>query len=58
MGMISSIKVGYKSIMLTFLLSISDEEYGFDAASQAWARQKSGIQGLAYGGKPCILDAI
>ena len=58
MGMIASPKVGYKSIMLTFLLRISYKEYGFEAASQAWARYKLGCHGLAYWGKPCILDEI
>ena len=44
--------------MLTFLLSIFDEEGGFYAAIQARARHTSGCLGLAYGGKPHILNAM
>ena len=58
MGMIASLKVGYKSIILTFLLSIFDKEGGFDAARQAQARHKPGCQGLSYGVKPHILDVM
>ena len=58
MGMIASLEVGYKSITLTFLLSIFGQEGGFDAASPARARKKSGCRGLAYGGKPHILDVM
>ena len=44
--------------MLTLLLSIFDDEGGFDDASQARERYKSSCRGLAYWGKLHILDAM
>ena len=40
------------------LLSIFDEEGGFEAAAKQRACAPRGCKGLTYGGKPHILDAI
>ena len=58
MGMIVSIKVGYKSIELTYLLGIFNEEGGYKSASCAWEGKKAVCRRIAYGGKPHILDAM
>ena len=58
MGMIVSIKVGYKSIELTYLLGIFNKEGGYKSASCAWAGKKAVCRRIAYGGKPHILDAM
>ena len=58
MWMVASLKVGYKSIMLTYLLDIFDEEGVYEAASRARARQKAGCHRIAYGGKTHILNAM
>ena len=58
MGIIASFKVGYKFRMLSMLLSIFDKEGGYKTARLQRARQKRGCKGLAYGGKPHVLDAM
>jgi hypothetical protein len=58
MGMIATIKVGYKASLLRTLLKIFDEEGGFEKAAQQRRRQPPGCRGLAYGGKPTVLDAM
>jgi hypothetical protein len=57
MGMISTVKVGYTSSMLRTLLQIFDEG-AFEMAAQQQERQLWGCQGLAYGGKATVLDAM
>ena len=58
MGMIASLKVGYKVIMLRKLLDIFDVEGGYKAAYEKRKTMKRGKKGLLYGGKPHILDAM
>eukprot|EP00978_Attheya_sp_CCMP212_P015924 scaffold41272_cov37-Attheya_sp.AAC.2 len=58
MGMIASLKVGYKLEMLGRLLAIFDLEGGFQQAAVSCGRQRRGCKGLAYGGKAHILDAM
>ena len=58
MGMIASLKMGYKTIMLTKLLEIFDAEGGYEAAAKFRMRVKRGQRGLDYGGKATILDAM
>ena len=58
MGMIASLKCGYKLTMLEKLLAIFDAEGGYGRAAQARARAKKGTRGLVYGGKAHILDAM
>ena len=58
MGMIASLKVGYKSKMLMGLLDVFDAEGGFERAAVERARQRPGCRGLAYGGKATLLDAM
>jgi hypothetical protein len=53
------VKVGYKLSMLrTLLQDFDEEEGGFEMVVQQWGRQPCGYQGLAYGGKATILDAM
>jgi hypothetical protein len=58
MGMIASLKIGYKAIMLRKLLDIFDAEGGFDGASTIRRTVMRGQRGLDYGGKATILDAM
>jgi hypothetical protein len=58
MGMIASLKVGYKMQLLGKLLAIFDVEGGYEAAYQARMRQRNGCRGIHYGGKPHLLDAM
>lgn len=58
MGMISTLKVGYKAYMLEKLLTIFDCDGGFKWAYKRRKQQKRGLKGLAYGGRPHILDAM
>jgi hypothetical protein len=58
MGIIASLKVGYKLSMLEMLLTIFDVEGGYQQAAAARARQTRGCRGLQYGGKAHILDAM
>ena len=44
--------------MLSSLLNIFDDEGGYEAAYRARARQTKGCQGIAYGVKAYILDAM
>jgi hypothetical protein len=55
MGMIASLKAGYKMKMLEKLLAIFDEEWGYEAAGEAHKMHKAGCKGLDYGGKAHIL---
>ena len=58
MGMIASLKVGYKTLMLNQLLDLFDEEGGFELATERRKKQKKGCKGLRYGGKATVMDAI
>jgi hypothetical protein len=58
MGMIASLKVGYKMRMLEKLLAIFDEEGGYEAAGETRKMHKAGCKGLDYVGKAHILDAL
>ena len=57
MGMIASLKVGYRTKMLEKLLAIFDEEGGYERAAEARKMIKAGCRGLDYGGKAHLLDA-
>jgi hypothetical protein len=46
MGMIASLKVGYKMRMLEKLLAIFDEDGGYEAAGEARKIRKAGCKGL------------
>ena len=58
MGMISSIKVGYKVTFLDQLLSIFDIEGGFLRAYVEKKKQNRGCKGTDFGGNPHLLDAM
>jgi hypothetical protein len=58
MGMIASLKVGYKMQLLGKLLAIFDVEGGHEAACHARMRQRNGCRGIDCGGKPHLLDAM
>jgi len=58
MGMIASMKVGYRVIMMTKLLDLFDAEGGYEQAYCARRRQPKGCQGLDFGGKATLLDAM
>jgi DDE superfamily endonuclease/Tc5 transposase DNA-binding domain len=58
MGMIASLKIGYKVNMLSKLLDIFDGEGGFEGAANARRGVRRGQRGLDYGGKATILDAM
>ena len=58
MGMIASLKVGYKAMFLRYLLDIFDKEGGFKVAAASRARQRRGCRGLQHGAKPHLLDCM
>jgi hypothetical protein len=58
MGMIASLKVGYKTFMLNELLDLFDQEGGFELAAERRQKQKKGCKGLRFGGKATVMDAI
>ena len=58
MGMIATLKVGYRKVMLSRLLSIFDAEGGFETAARLRKRRPKGDRGLAFGGKATVLDAM
>ena len=58
MGMIAALKVGYKVTYLKSLLDIFDVEGGYEFAAARRRHQPRGCKGLAYGGKPTVLDAM
>ena len=55
MGMIASLKVGYKTKMLSTLLDIFDEEGGYERAKVRRDLQRVGCKGLMYGGRRLFL---
>jgi hypothetical protein len=58
MGIIASLKVGYKIAMLEMFLAIFDVEGGYEDAAAARRHQKRGCKGIQYGGKAHVLDAM
>jgi len=58
MGMIGSLKLGYRMLYLHTLLELFDREGGFEEAAELRKKQKRGCKGIDYGGKPHILDAM
>ena len=58
MGMIASLKVGYKIMVLTLLLKIFDAEDGYESAHQDRAHHHRGCWGIHYGGKIHMLDTM
>jgi hypothetical protein len=59
MGMIASLKVGYRSTMPNRLLHIVMRKAGMSVLPAALlrSRQPKGCRGLDFGGKPAVLDA-
>ena len=55
MGMVATLKVGYRYLMLNKLLSVYDANT-FENLDKARSRQKRGCKGLAFGGKAHMLD--
>jgi hypothetical protein len=58
MGMIASLKVGYRVLMLKKLLAICDDEELYRDAIEAGKKARKGCNGLAYCGKARLLDAV
>ena len=58
MGMITSLKIGYKTKMLGNLLTIFDEKSGYGNAARRRITTPKGCCGLDVGGKATILDAM
>jgi len=58
MGIIACLKVGYRTCFLSTLLSIFEEEGGFERAANLRSQQPRGCKGLAYGGKATVLDTM
>jgi hypothetical protein len=58
MGMIGSLKLGYRMLYLHTLLELFDKDGGFEEAAELRKKQKRGCKGIDYGGKPHILDAM
>ena len=57
MGMIDSIKVGYKVTLLEKILSIFGIEGGYLRAYSERKKSKRGCKGIDLGGNPHLLDA-
>ena len=58
MGMIASLKVLCKTLMLRKRLELFDAEGGHEAAAKARKQPKKGCRGSDVGGKATILDAM
>lgn len=58
MGIIASLKVGYKTSMLMQLLEIFDREGGYEEAARLRQSTRKGCRGLRLGGKATVLDAM
>jgi hypothetical protein len=58
MGVITSLKVGYKILLLRTLLDVFDQKDGFKKAERARLKRPKGCRGMLYGGKPTVLDAM
>ena len=58
MGMVTSLKIGYKTKMLGNLLTIFDEQGGYENAARRRKTTPKGCRDLDVGGKATILDAM
>lgn len=58
MGMISTLKVGYKTTMLRCLLAIVDDPEQYVTAVREGARAKSGMKGIQHAHEPHVWDAM
>ena len=58
MGIIASLKVGYKFRMLDQLLAICDDPDTYNDAVERGRQCRRGCKGLAYGAKPHVLDVM
>lgn len=58
MGIIATMKVGYRTLMLTQLLDVFDAPNGFKNAEEVRRGRRRGCKGLDVGGKATILDAM
>jgi hypothetical protein len=58
MGMIASLKLGYRVLLLQTLLDVFDQPNGFKKVEVAHLKQPKGCCGMVYGGKPTVLDAM
>ena len=58
MGMINSLKLGYKSNYLRTLLRIFDTDGGYEAQAHLRAQQPSGCKGIVCGENHTVLDCM
>jgi len=58
LGMISTLKVGYKTIMLTTLLDILDDPRHFERALREGKQVTRGLRGIYHASDPHLWDAI
>jgi hypothetical protein len=58
MGMIASLKIGYKALMLRTLLSICDDPFLYTVAIEAGRTARQGCKGLSCCAKAHQLDAM
>ena len=58
MGMIASLKVGYKTTLLRTFLGVFDMEGGNQNAARQRVQAPRGCKGLIYGGKATVLDEM
>jgi len=58
MGIIAALKVGYKTSVLRYLLSICDDEETWKNNKEAAKLQQRGCTGISYGEPAHILDAM
>ena len=58
MGIIASLKVGFKQQLLLKYLAIFEMDGGYEAAAKQRKKMKQGCKGVDYGGKPHVLDTM
>jgi hypothetical protein len=58
MGIIASLKVGFKQQLLLKNLVIFEMDGGYEAAAKQRMKMKRGYKGVDYDGKPCLLDTM
>ena len=58
MGIIASLKVGFKQQLLLKYLAIFEMDGGYEVAAKQRMKMKKGCKGVDYGGKPHVLDTL
>ena len=58
MGVLSSLRVGYKRTFLQYLLNMFDVEGGYELAAEQRKKQPKGCKGIFFGAKPHLLDVM